>query len=164
MARSQADIANTALRIFLQEMGAAYDSKRGLSPYDGRKDFQEVRQFFAMRCCYCGDDLAAARSAQDHLIPMNKQSLRLHAWGNIVPACQQCNAEKQGREWHAYLVQRAGPNTAERYECITRFVKEYRYDPDPNDLRSTAEDLYKEVGEIAMTLINVKIERLRRSV
>jgi hypothetical protein len=161
MARGKADIANTALRIFLQEMGAAYDEERGLTPYKGNRDFKAVREFFGERCCYCDADLAAGRTAQDHLVPMNKTSLGLHAWGNVVPACQDCNASKQGREWHAYLVERAGPSAAERYKRVVDFVTHHKYEPDPNDLRDTAEELYAEVGEIAMTLVKAKIQRVR---
>jgi len=161
MARGKADIANTALRIFLQEMGAAYDEERRLTPYNGTKDFAVVREFFGERCCYCDTDLATGRTAQDHLVPMNKTSLGLHAWGNVVPACQDCNAKKQGREWHAYLVERADSSAAERYKRVTEFVHHYKYEPDPNDLRDTAEELYTEVGDIAMTLIKAKIKRVR---
>jgi len=161
MARGKADIANTALRIFLQEMGAAYDEERKLTPYNGNKDFKTVREFFGERCCYCDADLAIGRTAQDHLIPMNKTSLGLHAWGNVVPACQDCNAKKQGREWHAYLVERAEKSAAERYKRVTEFVRHYEYAPDPNDLRDTAEELYTEVGDIAMTLVKAKIKRVR---
>jgi 5-methylcytosine-specific restriction endonuclease McrA len=161
MPRSQADIANTALRIFLQEVGAVYDQERGLPPYDGTKHFASVREFFGQRCCYCGEELADNRVAQDHLIPMNKTSLGLHAWGNLVPACQDCNAKKQGKEWHAYLVHRAGANAAERYERVTAFRTKYKYDPNPDQLRGVAEELYAEVGSIAMTLVTVKIKRLR---
>jgi hypothetical protein len=160
MARGKADIANTALRIFLQEMGAAYDEERGLTPYTGTKDFKVVREFFGERCSYCDAELAVGRTAQDHLIPMNKTSLGLHAWGNVVPSCQDCNARKQGREWHAYLVERAGQSAAERYKRVTEFVQHYKYAPDPNDLRDTAEELYAEVGDIAMTLIRAKIKRV----
>jgi hypothetical protein len=161
MARGKADIANTALRIFLQEMGAAYDEERGLTPYNGNRDFRTVREFFGERCCYCDVDLIAGRPAQDHLVPMNKTSLGLHAWGNVVPACQDCNASKHGREWHAYLVDRAGASAAERYKRVSDFVQHYRYEPDPNDLRDTAEELYTEVGDIAMTLVKAKIQRVR---
>ena len=163
VARARSDIANTALRIFLQELGVAYDEQRGLSPYDGKKHFLKVRAYFDERCCYCGDELVALRVAQDHLTPMNKASLGLHAWGNVVPACQDCNAKKQGREWHAYLVQRAGVNAGERYQRVVDFVREYRYDPDLSDLRSVAEELYEEVGLIAMTLVATKIKRARGS-
>ena len=161
MARGRADIANTALRIFLQEMGEAYDEQRGLTPYDGSKDFPEVRSFFDDKCCYCGGDLVTGRVAQDHLIPMNKTALGLHAWGNVVPACQDCNAKKQGTEWHAYLVTRAGSNASERYQRVQDFIKHHKYAPDSSDLRDTAEELYDEVGSIAMTLIEAKIRRTR---
>jgi hypothetical protein len=141
-------------------MGAAYDQERGLTPYNGTKDFPAVRAFFGERCCYCGDDLVAGRVAQDHLVPMNKTSLGLHAWGNVVPACQDCNSKKQGKEWHAYLVQRAKTDAAERYERVVQFVAQHKYAPDPNDLRETAEELYDEVGSIAMTLITTKVKRV----
>ncbi len=161
MARGKAGIANVALPIFLQEMGAAYDEERGLAPYNGSRDFKTVREFFGERCCYCDADLAVGRPAQDHLIPMNKTSLGLHAWGNVVPACQDCNASKHGGEWRAYLVDRAGTSAAERYKRVSDFVERYRYEPDPNDLRDTAEELYAEVGDIAMTLVKAKIQRVR---
>lgn len=161
MPRGRSDIANTALRIFLQEMGAAYDEERGLPTYDGRKHFGEVRAFFDERCCYCGAALAPSRIAQDHLVPMNKVSLGLHAWGNIVPACQDCNAGKQGKEWHAYLVQRAGVDASERYKRVTEFVAHYRYAPELGDLRDVAEELYAEVGTLGMALIALKVKRIR---
>jgi hypothetical protein len=105
--------------------------------------------------------LLPSRIAQDHLIPMNKTSLGLHAWGNVVPACQDCNAQKQGREWHAFLVRRAGLDAAARYERISQFVAKYKYSPDLTNLRTVAADLYSEVGAVAMTLINTKVKRLR---
>jgi hypothetical protein len=161
MPRGRADIANTALRIFLQEMGAAYDDERGFDRYQGAKHFSQIRSFFGDRCCYCGSDLAPGRTAQDHLIPMNKTSLGLHAWGNVVPACQECNAKKQGAEWHGYLVQRAGAQASERYQRVVEFVSEKRYKPDLASLRRVAEELYEEVGIISMTLIQAKIKRIR---
>jgi hypothetical protein len=157
MARGRADIANTALRIFLQEMGKAYDEERGLQPYNKAKHFQTVREFFEDRCCYCGTDLASGAN-QDHLIPMNKTNLGLDAWGNIVPACQACNAKKQGGDWRDFIIQRAGPDAAERHAKMNAFLAKYDYKPS-RDLRATAEELYEEVGSIAMTLINVKVKR-----
>lgn len=142
-------------------MGAAYDEERGLPPYGGKKHFEEVRGFFDDRCCYCGDQLLTSRVAQDHLIPMNKASIGLHAWGNVVPACQDCNAKKQGREWHAYLVERAGANASERYQRIGAFVSTYAYAPDLSGLREIVDELYEEVGQIAVTLITMKVKRAR---
>ena len=107
MPRGRADIANTALRIFLQEMGAAYDEERGRSPYRGTKDqFAEIRDFFGQRCCYCGVEFSGSSPVnQDHLIPMNKTDLGLHAWGNVVPACQACNNARQRTDWRDYIIE-----------------------------------------------------------
>lgn len=160
MARGRSDIANTALRIFLQEMGAAYDEERGLQPYRGGKDFTNVKAFFGDRCCYCDVEFAISGAVQDHLIPMNKTDLGLHAWGNIVPACQACNAKKQGGDWRDFVIQRAGAHASERHMRVKDFLDTYSYKP-VLDLRDTAEELYEEVGSIAMTLIATKIKRLR---
>lgn len=164
MPRTRADLSNTALRIFLQEMGAAYDEERSLTPYSDSKNFRDVREFFDERCCYCGAVFSDAPAVQDHLIPMNKKSLGLHAWGNVVPACGPCNAKKQGREWHAYLADLSRPETAERYQRISQFFAKYKYAPDTNKFRGIADELYAEVGTIAMTLIRLKVERLRHSI
>lgn len=164
MPRSQADIANMALRIFLQEVGAQYDAARGLKPYDGKKHFLEVRSFFDDNCCYCGARLLTARIAQDHLVPLNKQSLGLHAWGNVVPTCIDCNAKKQGREWKDFIIGRAGASAAGRHQRVKDFIAKYGYMPDTNHLREVADDLYAEVGSVALTLISSKITRLRNRI
>ena len=163
MARGRPDIANTALRIFLQEMGAAYDEERGLTPYRGAKDFAKIQQFFGGRCCYCDIELVVGATAQDHLIPLNKTGLGLHAWGNVVPACQACNAKKQGGDWRDFIIERAGPQAGERHARMKAFLEEYAYKP-AQDLRDVAEELYEEVGAIAMTLINSKVKRVREKI
>lgn len=156
MARGRADIANTALRIFLQDMGAEYDKERGLTPYRGGRDFETVKQYFGGMCCYCN---ASPATAQDHLIPMNKSSLGLHAWGNVVPACGPCNAAKQGRDWKDFMIAKAGAEASARYARMQAFLLEYGYQP-KGDLRQVAEALYDEVGAVAMALISSKIKRL----
>jgi hypothetical protein len=160
-AGAKANIANTAIRIFLQDMGAAYDEERGLPPYRGGHDFAKVKEFFGDRCCYCGVEFSAAIPAvQDHLIPMNKTDLGLHAWGNVVPACHPCNAKKQGGDWRDFIIERAGADAQERHTRVKAFRDEYKYAPS-FDLVDTAEELYEEVGSIAMTLIGAKIKRVR---
>lgn len=163
MARGRPDIANTALRIFLQAMGAAYDEERGLQPYGGAKDVATIKEFFGGRCCYCDVGLTAGATAQDHLIPMNKTGLGLHAWGNVVPACGPCNAKKQGGDWRDFIIERAGPHAAERHARMKAFLDQYGYKPS-HDLRDVAEELYEEVGAIAMTLINSKVKRIREKI
>jgi hypothetical protein len=142
-------------------MGAAYDEERGRPPYRGGKDFKEIQDFFGGRCCYCGVEFSSTRPAvQDHLIPMNKADLGLHAWGNIVPACQACNASKQRKDWRDFIIERAGRDATERHARVRAFLQEYDYNP-TLELRDVAEELYEEVGSIAMTLITVKIKRVR---
>lgn len=164
MARGRPDIANTALRIFLQEMGAAYDVERGLAPYKGSKDdVVKIKEFFLGRCCYCDVELGPGLVAQDHLVPMNKSGLGLHAWGNVVPACGPCNAKKQGGDWRDFIIERAGAHAAERHARMKQFLEHYGYRP-THDLRDVAEELYEEVGAIAMTLIDSKVKRVRSKI
>jgi len=158
--RGRADIANTALRIFLQEIGAAYDAQRGLQPYKKAKHFEQIKAFFDGRCCYCGTTFTPASPAvQDHLIPVNKTALGLHAWGNIVPACPGCNSKKHLHDWRDFIIERAGANATERHARVKAFLKEYGYKP-PFDLRDVADELYDDVGAIAMTLVTAKVHRM----
>ena len=160
MAKHRADIANFAVRVFLQEMGAAYDEERGLSPYNKRKHFREIQEFFGDMCCYCGGSPA---DSEDHLIPMNRSALGLEAWGNVVPACAACNSKKHGRDWRDFIIQRAGDKAAERHTRMHEFLAKYPYAP-KLDLRDVTETLYDEVGAIAMTLIDAKVKRLRSKI
>ena len=159
MPRSKADISNTAVRIFLQDFGAAYDDERDFPRYVKAKHFSEISAFFEDRCCYCGS-LLDGTGVQDHLIPLNQNGLGLHAWGNIVPSCGPCNAFKQGKPWHEVVAARAGESAADRYKRITEFVNHYGYAP-PYDLKSATADLYAETGEVAMALIRTKIKRTK---
>src|SRR5437764_1397747 len=130
MPRGRPDIANTALRIFLQEMGAAYDVERGRGAYKGGKHFDEIKAFFGGRCCYLrGRARICCRRCPGPLIPMNKADLGLHAWGNIVPACQICNAGKQRQEWRDFIIERAGPDAGERHARVKAFLEHYDYNP-----------------------------------
>lgn len=159
--RGRPNIANAALRIFLQEIGAAYDEQRGRPPYGSAKHFQEIKDFFGGRCCYCSVEFGPATPAvQDHLIAMNKTDLGLHAWGNVVPACSSCNGKKLSADWRDFIIERAGPDASERHARVKDFLDEYGYHPS-FELRDVAEELYEEVGSIAMTLISAKIKRVR---
>jgi hypothetical protein len=161
MPKARSDIANFAVRIFLHEMGVAYDQERGLDPYKKPKHFKEVQDFFGGRCCYCGVEFTAERPpVEDHLIPTNKKDLGLHAWGNIVPACRECNAKKHGGDWRDFIIERAGSDAQERHARMRDFLQLHKYAP-ANDLRDIASELYEEVGEIAMTLIRTKVKRTR---
>lgn len=162
MAKTRSDIANTAVRIFLQEMGKEYDMERGLEPFAKKHLRAEVLDFFEGRCCFCGDDLPPSKVNGDHLIPTNKTDLGLDAWGNIVPACNPCNSTKHGKDWRDFIIQQAGPDARERHQRMGDFLKKYPYKP-AYDLASTVAALYNEAGAVGMALIHEKVERTKSS-
>lgn len=153
MARGPADIGNTVVRLFLQDLGKAYDLERGLSAYTDRRDFPTVKAYFGDRCCYCGEETTLV---QDHLIGLNKDSGGLHAWGNVVPACQPCNARKHGREWRDFLLEDAGAGGPERHKRIQAFIKHHAYAPDV-DVSRVARELHKEAIDVAIALKDAKV-------
>jgi len=159
MARSKSDISNSAIRIFLQDVGKFYDQERGYDPF-GPKITQkdELLTFFNHQCCFCGSTISRKSLSQDHLIPMNKTSLGLHAWGNVVPCCQSCNNEKQQKPWQEFLFIKAGIAAESRELKITEFVTSKNYDPTLN-LHAFADNLYEDVGQVAMTLINLRYKQ-----
>ena len=160
MARSKSDIANSAIRIFLQDVGKFYDQARGFNAFVPKKaQKEELLEYFDYECCFCGAKITVESLSQDHLIPMNKASLGLHAWGNVVPCCKGCNNEKQHRSWMEFLKSKASSGQAkERAAKIEQFVAEKKYDPNLN-LHDFADNLYEDVGEVAMTLIRVRYKQ-----
>lgn len=160
MARSKSDISNSAIRIFLQEVGRFYDEERGFAPFVpkvGQKD--ALLKFFHSTCCYCGKCIDEKTLSLDHLIPMNKTALGLHAWGNVVPCCRDCNDKKQQINWEKFLsIKCSGTEFDKRKARINKFVAEKKYDPTLN-LHKFAGNLYEDVGEVVMTLIRLRYKQ-----
>jgi len=159
MARSKSDISNSAIRIFLQDVGKFYDEARGFEafvPKVAQKD--ELLEYFNHECCFCGTEIDRKSLSQDHLIPMNKSSLGLHAWGNVVPCFSPCNNEKQQKPWNEFIQVKAGVKANERAQKIDKFVSDKNYDPNLN-LHEFADNLYEDVGQVAMTLINLRYKQ-----
>jgi len=164
MARSKSDISNSAIRIFLQDVGKYYDKARGFEsfgPKVAQKD--ELLEFFNHQCCFCGSEISRKSLSQDHLIPMNKSTLGLHAWGNVVPCCQSCNNEKQQKPWQQFLSVKAGRDALSREQKINDFVSSKNYDPTLN-LHEFADNLYEDVGQVAMTLINLRYNQAQERI
>ncbi len=104
----------------LQEAGREYDINRGFPPF--RSMNKELLNRFDHACAYCGD--ADASPVDEHVVPMNRASVGLHAWGNIVPACRPCNNAKKDDPWYGH------PMLDEpRREAISAYITEYRYEP-----------------------------------
>jgi hypothetical protein len=164
MARSKSDISNSAIRIFLQDVGKFYDEARGFSPFVpkvGQK--KELLEYFDYQCCFCGTSIDENSFSQDHLIPMNKAMLGLHAWGNVVPCCKDCNNEKQQRPWQEFIINKAGDDAITRRERIEKFVVSNNYNPDLN-LHEYADNLYADVGEVALTLIRLRYKQAENAI
>ncbi len=165
MARSKSNIANSAIRIFLQDVGKFYDKERSFDPFVPKKAQKvELLEYFEYKCCYCGETIDSSMLSQDHLIPMNKTSLGLHAWGNVVPCCRNCNNEKQQTPWQEFLSKKAAGNVLKnRKQRIKSFVREKNYDPKLN-LHKYADNLYEDVGEVAETLIRLRYEQAEEGI
>jgi hypothetical protein len=89
---------------------------------------------------------------------MNKSFLGLHAWGNVVPFCSAFNNERQQKSCQEFIISNAGSNAAERTNRIHEFVASKNYDPTLN-LNDFAGNLYEDVGQVAMTLINIRYKQ-----
>ena len=164
MARSKSDISNSAIRIFLQNVGKFYDEARGFKTFGPKvAQKEELLEFFNHQCCFCGILIDKKSLSQDHLIPMNKSSLGLHAWGTVVPCCSQCNNEKQQKPWREFIKLKAGKNAKKWTERIEEFVKIKKYDPNLN-LHEYADNLYEDVGQVAMTLINLRYNQAQEGI
>ena len=157
MAKSKSDISNSAIRIFLHKVGGFYDEVRGFEKF--KPSIVQKKQLlkeFSSLCCYCGTTLSIKSLSQDHLIPINKASLGLHAWGNVVPCCKGCNNAKQQKSWLEYLgVVVSGKIYKERKNRLESFVKKYKYNPNLH-LGGVVDNLYQDVGEVALTLIELR--------
>ena len=165
MPRTKSDIANSAIRIFLQDVGKFYDEVRGLDPFRPKRgQKQELLEAFGHQCCYCGEPIDENSLSQDHLIPMNKASLGLHAWGNVVPCCKDCNNEKQQTDWKKFLAKKTVVSKRrKRVAQIQKFVRDKAYDPNLN-LHEYADNLYQDVGEVALTLIRLRYKQAKQMI
>jgi HNH endonuclease len=71
--------------------------KRAGGGYVAERDWQRLLNRYDGRCAYCR---MARATDQDHVIPLSRGGR--HMIGNILPACRNCNAQKQARlpiEW-----------------------------------------------------------------
>jgi hypothetical protein len=91
---------------------------------------------FAGCCAYCGGP-PPPKLVEEHLVPINRSAVGLHAWGNIVPACKTCNDIKRDNAWSEHPLL-----DDSRRRRIEEYVADYKYDPDVTELRTVLERLY----------------------
>lgn len=157
--KSKSDISNSAIRMLLQEAGAFYDEARGLRKFNTKSDtWKEVLKYFLNSCSYCGTKLDGDETTNDHLVPINKTALGLHAWGNIVPCCRRCNKEKHFGDWRHFLRKKSGKSYRVRETRIANFQKSFGYDPSLK-LSGIANNLYEDIGEVSATLIKLRLKQ-----
>ncbi len=95
---------------------------------------------------------------------MNKASLGLHAWGNVVPCCQDCNNQKQQQDWQEFLkIKAVSKLYKKRRMKILRFVKDKNYEPNLN-LDEYVGNLYEDIGEVSMTLIGLRYKQAENAI
>jgi len=158
--KSQSDISNSAIRIFLQSVGELHDKKRGHDPF--RKTVLQRKKLlseFDGACCYCGCSVTEKTMTDDHVIPINKDYLGLHCWGNIVPACKECNNQKNTSTWDEFLRAKVSDTMLyqKRRDMVVGYAKKYGYNAQKLNLSSVAGNLYEDVGEVASTLIKLRL-------
>ncbi|WP_264001352.1 HNH endonuclease [Mycolicibacterium gadium] len=91
---------------------------------------------FAGQCAYCGAPVS--KPIEEHLVPMNRVSVGLHAWGNVVPACKPCNDAKADNAWASH------PRLDnDRRAMIQAYIDEFGYAPVVDELRVVIEKLYE---------------------
>jgi hypothetical protein len=86
----------------------------------------EMLDYFGRACAYCGRQEWAL--VEEHVVPINRASVGLHAWGNLIPACKSCNVAKRNFTWsqHMAALPLPAPVRVERTKRIVSFIAEYR--------------------------------------
>jgi|TARA_B110000093_G_scaffold180762_1_gene223389 hypothetical protein len=80
-----------------------------------------------------------------------------------VPCCSPCNNEKQQKPWEQFLTHKSPERSEDRIKLIWEFVESKSYDPNLN-LHEFADNLYEEVGEVAMTLIDLRYKQAQEGI
>ena len=173
-------ISNPVIRYFLYKLGKKYDLSRNFPPFSQKPHQNDVLKFFNHRCCYCLNKIDIKNFDFDHLIPINRTSGGLHAWGNLAPACKSCNKLKSEMTWDIFMdylffnskhSSHKNPKINKRYfsneysfesrkNKINLFIKKYKYKPEIDQIKIEADNLYSEIKAITEALIIEKIERI----
>lgn len=167
MPSSKADISNHTIRIFLQKVGKFYDENRGLQPFSrSRRNKTSLLLSFNSQCCFCNIQINENSISLDHLIPINKEHLGLNAWGNIVPACYDCNKRKHNKNWRDHIMSLPNLTCEEKQTNIDRlsnYCNTMKYNPNL-ELNDIANNLYEDVGAVAQALIELRFRQAEEKI
>ena len=129
--KTKCDVNNVVVKVVLTELGKKYNEKYW--PQMTWRDYEMVVKnvdIFGDECAYCGKKGA---NTWDHVTPMNLTDCGLHAFGNVVPACGDCNGKKLGKNWTEFLRNVCGTDESsfqQRQERIACIRNTFEYDPE----------------------------------
>ncbi len=106
-------------------------------------DWEQVKADFGQCCAYCGTD---GKLEREHVIPINRDALGEHRLGNLVPACQSCNAKKAGDDFREFLAE-----SPDRITTIESHMAKHGYEPigDHTLIKSILEMAHADVRQLA---------------
>ena len=104
---------------------------------------------FGSSCAYCG---ATGELVMDHVVPINKGALGEHRIGNLVPACNSCNAKKAKRDFREFLL-----HDHLRVLAIETHMAKHAYVPlgENETLRQIIEQAHQDVRQVADRYVKI---------
>lgn len=143
--------SNQFVRTVLTLVGESRDLEvLGLAPGQlrGAKLRLSLLAEFKNKCAYCQSPITAATSDIDHVVPMNKASLGLHMYGNLVPTCKPCNSDKHSDSLDEFISKHPGRVSVKVSASLKQRAKKYGSDLDTKPLRDFVENLYSSVSDL----------------
>jgi hypothetical protein len=146
------DASNAAVRAALTILGERRDATvLGLAPGDlrGKKIRIALANEFGNRCAYCEKKLGDNFDV-DHLVPMNRTSLGLHMYGNLVPACRPCNSAKKAKTLQEFIEHSGIANGKRIQSKLEKRSAKFGADLDSKKVRQVIGDLYKLISDLIL--------------
>jgi hypothetical protein len=143
--------SNQFVRTVLTLVGESRDLEvLGLAPGQlrGTKLRLSLLAEFKNKCAYCQSPITALTSDIDHVVPMNKTSLGLHMYGNLVPTCKPCNSDKHSDSLDEFISKHPGRTSVKVSANLKQRAKKYGSDLDTKSLRDFVQNLYSLVSDL----------------
>jgi hypothetical protein len=150
------------IRALLTLIGERRDAAvLGMAPGQlrGKKLRTALIEEFKGKCAYCGIEIKDKEDI-DHMVPVNKSSVGLHMYGNLVLACRPCNSAKHGASLQEFLTKYDVPNGIAVKKRLEARAAKYGANLDTGTIKGIAEKLYKEVSELVEKRVQEAIKLL----
>jgi 5-methylcytosine-specific restriction endonuclease McrA len=125
-------------------------SSIGLESFN-EEAWNSTKDYFSHKCAYCGTE---TELLMEHAIPINKEKLGEHRFGNLVPSCKLCNSNKGSKDFREFL-----EGNREAISRIEAYMDSRNYVPleDNEQIKMILNMAHKEVAALAdryITIIN----------